>query len=151
MAEIKGRIEPVTNVGKERLSIVVELDDRSFLFPAGIGVSHLNLSSASGRGVSIEAVASFNTARHDPRLALLSYEDAREFARKIVDAYYQGRTQHALSEAIKIAIVFNPNGFLLQFSGDRENADLFVTSGAIMRLAQGLLRVLDDIAPVATN
>lgn len=145
------RIEPVKHVGRERLAIVVELDDRSFLFPAGIGVSHLNLSSVSGRRVSIEAVPSFNTARHDPRLALLSFEDARDFARKIIDAYYQGRTQHALSEAIKIAILFNPNGFLVQFSSDRETADLFVTSGALMRLAQGLLRVLDDIAPVATN
>lgn len=151
MGDLSSRGEPAKPLAKERLAIVVELDDRAFLFPAGIGISHLNLASLSGRRIAIEAVPGFNAARHDPRVATLSFEDAHDLARKIIDAFYQGRTQHVLSEAIKVAIIFNPNGFLVQFQRDNETLDLFVTAGALMRLAQGLLRVLDDIAPVAAH
>ncbi len=152
MGEILSRAGAARPAGKERLAIVVELDDRSFLFPAGVGVTHLNVNSLPNRRIAIEAVPSFNAARHDPRLAVLSLDDGSEFARKCIDSYYQGRTQHVLSEAIKIAVIFNPNGFLIQFQREGDEAlELFITAGSLMRLAQGLLRVLDDIAPVAAH
>ncbi len=131
---------------RSRLVINVEMDDRSVLFPDGKFLSHLALHETEGAGIRLEAVFHFNEERADPLIAAIEAEDAREFGRAILDAVFQGRTQHVLSDAVKIAVIFNPNGFVLKFGEERTLRELFIASPAIIRLAQGLLRMVDRVS-----
>lgn len=134
---------------KSRLVINVEVDDRTVLFPDGKFLSHIALSEedAAGDGaVRLEGVFLFNESRLGPEIATLPVEDAQELARSILDAVFQGRTQHVLSETAKIAVVFNPNGFVLRFGEGDALRELFIGSPAIIRLAQGILRMADRLS-----
>ncbi len=134
---------------KSRLVINVEVDDRTVLFPDGKFLSHIALSEedAAGDGaVRLEGVFLFNESRLGPEIATLPVEDAHELARSILDAVFQGRTQHVLSETAKIAVVFNPNGFVLRFGEGDALRELFIGSPAIIRLAQGILRMADRLS-----
>lgn len=134
---------PVSSAQRSRLVINVELDDRSFLFPDGKPLSHIAIHENDEGLVRLEGVVPFNESRTDTVIQTLEVEDARDLARAIIDAVYQGRTQHVLSDAAKIAILFNPNGFVLKFGEERALREVFVNSPAIIRIAQGLLRMVD--------
>lgn len=140
---------------RPRLVINVEMDDRTVLFPDGKFLSHLALHEADrGNGeeaVRLEGVFHFNEERTDPVLAILEVEDAREFGRSLLDAVFQGRTQHMLSETAKIAVIFNPNGFVLKFGEERTLKELFIASPAIVRLAQGVLRMVDRLSALSPH
>jgi len=134
---------------KSRLVINVEVDDRTVLFPDGKFLSHIALTeegSARDGAVRMEGVFLFNESRLGPEIATLPEEDARELARSILDAVFQGRTQHVLSETAKVAVVFNPNGFVLRFGEGDALRELFIGSPAIIRLAQGILRLVDRLS-----
>ncbi|WP_376967197.1 hypothetical protein ABNQ39_35495 (plasmid) [Azospirillum sp. A26] len=134
---------------KSRLVINVEVDDRTVLFPDGKFLSHIALSEEDMTGdgaVRLEGVFLFNESRLGPEVATLPVEDARELARSILDAVFQGRTQHVLSETAKVAVVFNPNGFVLRFGEGDALRELFIGSPAIVRLAQGILRMADRLS-----
>lgn len=134
---------------KSRLVINVEVDDRTVLFPDGKFLSHIALSEEETAGdgaVRLEGVFLFNESRLGPEIATLPVEDARELARSILDAVFQGRTQHVLSETAKVAVVFNPNGFVLRFGEGAALRELFIGSPAIVRLAQGILRMADRLS-----
>ncbi|CAO3363853.1 hypothetical protein [Azospirillum palustre] len=134
---------------KSRLVINVEVDDRTVLFPDGKFLSHIALSEEDMAGdgaVRLEGVFLFNESRLGPEVATLPVEDARELARSILDAVFQGRTQHVLSETAKVAVVFNPNGFVLRFGEGDALRELFIGSPAIVRLAQGILRMADRLS-----
>ncbi|MBP2307456.1 hypothetical protein GBZ48_21870 [Azospirillum melinis] len=134
---------------KSRLVINVEVDDRTVLFPDGKFLSHIALSEedmADDGAVRLEGVFLFNESRLGPEVATLPVEDARELARSILDAVFQGRTQHVLSETAKVAVVFNPNGFVLRFGEGDALRELFIGSPAIIRLAQGILRMADRLS-----
>lgn len=138
------------SASRPRLVINVEMDDRTVLFPDGKFLSHLALHESDagkdGEAVRLEGVFHFNEERSDPVLAVLEVEDAREFGRALLDAVFQGRTQHMLSETAKIAVIFNPNGFVLKFGEERALKELFIASPAIVRLAQGVLRMVDRLS-----
>ncbi|WP_434625429.1 hypothetical protein [Azospirillum sp. B2RO_4] len=139
---------------KSRLVINVEVDDRTVLFPDGKFLSHIALSEedAAGNGaVRLEGVFLFNESRLGPEIATLPVEDAQELARSILDAVFQGRTQHVLSETAKIAVVFNPNGFVLRFGEGDALRELFIGSPAIIRLAQGILRMADRLSALPAH
>jgi hypothetical protein len=69
----------------------------------------------------------------------------------LVEAVHCARTQLALTEGIRITINVIANGYHLQI-GDMNNAtELFLSSGCIWRVCQGLLRIADLIAPVESN
>lgn len=139
---------------KSRLVINVEVDDRTVLFPDGKFLSHIALSEegAAGDGlVRLEGVFLFNESRLGPEIATLPEEDARELARSILDAVFQGRTQHVLSETAKVAVVFNPNGFVLRFGEGDALRELFIGSPAIIRLAQGILRLADRLSALPAH
>lgn len=139
---------------KSRLVINVEVDDRTVLFPDGKFLSHIALSEedAAGDGaVRLEGVFLFNESRLGPEIATLPVEDARELARSILDAVFQGRTQHVLSETAKVAVVFNPNGFVLRFGEGDALRELFIGSPAIIRLAQGILRMADRLSALPAH
>jgi hypothetical protein len=130
--------------------IKIDLDDRAFLFPAGKSVSQI-VFSTEGRVIHIEAVYPFNETRTPPRIATLRLEDAAELSRRLVDAVYQARTQLAMSDGMRIAINVIANGYHLQVGDMTESTDLYLSTGCIWRVCQGLLRIVDHIAPVEAN
>lgn len=134
---------------KSKLVINVEVDDRTVLFPDGKFLSHIALHNETNSNeelLRLEGVFLFNESRLEPEIVSLPVEDAREFGRSILDAVFQGRTQHVLSECSKIAVVFNPNGFVLRFGEGNALRELFIGSPAIVRLAQGVLRMADRMS-----
>jgi hypothetical protein len=130
---------------RSRTVFNVEMDDRTVLFPDGKFLSHIAVSEGPDSRVRMEAVFHFNESRAETLIAALHVEDARDLARAMLEAVFQGRTQHVLSDEAKVAVVFNPNGFLLRFGEDRTLRELFIASPAIVRLAQGVLRTVDRI------
>ena len=130
---------------KPRSLINVELDERSVLFPDGKFLSHISVFEEA-KLIRLEAVFLFNESRQSPDITTLTVEDARELARAIMDGVFQGRTQHVLSDHAKVALIFNPNGFVLRFGEGAALRELFIASPAIIRLAQGLLRIVDRAA-----
>lgn len=130
-------------IQKPRTLINVEMDERTVLFPDGKFLSHVSVFEDDEGWVRLDAVFLFNESRQPPDIAVLDVEDARELARGIMDAVFQGRTQHVLSDTAKIALIFNPNGFVLRFGDGAALRELFLASPAIIRLAQGLLRIVD--------
>jgi len=135
---------------KPAFAVRIDLDDRAFLFPAGKSVSQIAFAS-EGRLIHIEAVYLFNETHTPPRLLTLGLEDARELARRLVDAVYQARTQLAMSDGMRIAINVIANGYHLQIGDMTDATDLYLSTGCIWRVCQGLLRVIDHIAPVEAN
>src|ERR1043165_4584335 len=95
---------------KPRHEIKVDLDDRSFLFPAGKALAQL-MFSCDSRRIFIDAVFPFNQTRTPPRLLALELEDAREFARKLVEAVHYARTQLVVTEGIRVSIAVVANGY----------------------------------------
>lgn len=145
---------------RPRHVVNVEVDDRTVLFPNGNFLTHIAVSSATdqgatgrgatGRGadglaVRLDAVFMFNEQRSEPQIAVLELDDARDFARACLEAVFQGRTQHVLSDAAKVAVIFNPNGFVVKFGEERALRELFIASPAIIRLAQGVMRIVDNL------
>ena len=135
---------------KPKHEIKVDLDERSFLFPAGKSVSQLVLLS-DGRTIFIEAIYPFNQTHTPPRLIVLDLEDAREFGRRLIEAVHSARNQLVVTVGVRISINVVANGYHIQF-GDMNNAiELFIGTNCIWRVCQGLLRIADLIAPVESN
>lgn len=137
---------PAPSAARPRLVINVEMDDRTVLFPDGKFLSHIAVHETDTAQIRLEAVCHFNEERSDTHIADIDGEDARDFGRALLDAVFQGRTQHVLSETAKVAVIFNPNGFVLKFGEERALRELFIASPAIVRLAQGVLRMVDRVS-----
>src|SRR3954447_21683604 len=88
---------------KPKYEVKVDLDDRSFLFPAGKSVSQLAFIS-DGRGIFIEAVFPFNQTRTPPRLLTLDLDDARELGRGLIQAVHYAKTQLIATEGVRVTI-----------------------------------------------
>lgn len=140
-----------SEAAKPRLAMNVEVDDRTYLFPDGKLLSHITIAADDKSHITFDAVFVFNASKLDPRFWALDLEDARDFARKMIDAYFQGKTQHVLTDTARIAIIFNPNGFLVQFGDLKSPIELFVGAGCIMRFVHGLLRVIDSVSPILAH
>ena len=135
---------------KPKFEVKVDLDERSFLFPAGKSVSQL-LFLSDGRTIFVEAVYPFNQSRTPPRLAALDLEDARELSRRLIEAVLCARNQIVATHGIRVSLNVIANGYHLQI-GDMNNAtELFLGTHCIWRVCQGLLRITDLIAPVESN
>jgi hypothetical protein len=135
---------------KPKFEVKVDLDDRAFLFPAGKSVNHL-LFLSDGRKIYVEAVFPFNQSHTPPRLVSLDLEDAKEFGRRLVEAVHCARTQLALTAGVRITINVVANGYHLQIGDMNSATELFLSSGCIWRVCQGLLRIADLITPVESN
>lgn len=142
---------------RSRVAVNVETDDRTALYPHGNFLSHIlvlgDLPTRDGdeADVRLEAVFMFNEQRADPLIAVLALDDALALSRAMLEAVFQGRTQHVLSSTAKIAVIFNPNGFVVRFGEEREGVELFIASPAILRLAQGLARIADRLEAPAPH
>jgi hypothetical protein len=130
--------------------VQVDLDDRAFLFPAGKPLTRMVLST-TGRTIHFDFVYAFNEARTPPRLLSLDREDVRQLAHALVTAVYLARTQHAISETMRITIDVLTNGYRLQVGDLNAPTELFLGTGSITRVCQGLLRIVDYVAPVEAN
>jgi hypothetical protein len=130
---------------RSRHVVNVEADDRTVLFPAGKFLSHVSVQTTDDDRVRLEAVFHFNEEREDAEIAVLDPQEAFDLGRALLDTVFQGRTQHVLSEGAKIAVVFNPNGFLITFGAGAALKELYIASPAIMRLSQGIMRVVDRL------
>ncbi len=130
--------------------IKVDLDERAFLFPAGKSVSQIAFAN-EGFAIHVDAVYPFNETHTPPRLLTLGLEDAKELARRLIDAVYQARTQLAMSDGMRIAINVIANGYHLQIGDMTDPTDLYLSTGCIWRVCQGLLRIVDHLAPVEAN
>ena len=135
---------------KPKFEIKVDLDDRSFLFPAGKSVSQLILMS-DGRTVFLDAIYPFNQSRTPPRLISLDQEDTREFGRRLIEAVHCARTQLVVTSGVRISINVIANGYHLQFGDMNSAIDLYLGTSCVWRVCQGLLRIADLIAPVESN
>jgi hypothetical protein len=131
-------------------AVKVDLDDRAFLFPAGKSMTQL-VFNAKGKTVHIEAVFPFNEARTPPRIVSLDLEDARELGRRLVEAVHHARTQLVVSAGTRITINVIANGYHLQIGDLNQSTDLFLGTSCIWRVCQGVLRIVDYIAPVEAN
>ena len=144
-------LQPVPKLKTKPEHVVkVDLDERAFLFPAGKSVSQIAFAS-EGRVIHMDAVYPFNETRTPPRLVTLGLDDATELGRRMVDAVYQARTQLAMSDGMRIAINVIANGYHLQIGDMTDSTDLYLSTGCIWRVCQGLLRIIDHIAPVEAN
>jgi hypothetical protein len=130
--------------------IKVDLDDRSFLFPAGKSISQLVFLS-DGRLIFVEAVYPFNQSHTSPRLLSLDLEDAKEFGRRLVEAVHCARTQIVATTGIRVTINVVANGYHFQFGDMNSATELFLGTNCIWRVCQGLLRIADLIAPIESN
>jgi hypothetical protein len=81
-------INPIPRISSEfksKFEIKIDLDERSYLFPAGKSVSQL-LFLSDGRTILVEAIFPFNQSRTPPRLISFDLDDAREFGRRLIEA-----------------------------------------------------------------
>ncbi|MGE5546227.1 MAG: hypothetical protein ACM33T_04990 [Solirubrobacterales bacterium] len=130
-----------------RLMVNVDLDERCFVFPEGKNIAQIRVLAMPPGDLVIEAAYAYNQARAAPRLFELTAEDAPEFARKLVDAVQRAQTTHYVSEATKIAINVVANGYVLQI-GDVDNTrEIYLSTGCIWRVCNGLLRAIDQVSP----
>ncbi len=130
--------------------VPVDLDERAFLFPAGKPLTRL-VFCPSGRVIQVDAVFAFNASRAVPRLFTLELEDARVLARTIVDAVFLARTQHAITETMRVAVEVLTNGYRLHVGELDGGLDLYFGTASVWRVCQGLLRAVDALSPVETN
>ena len=128
----------------------VDLDDRAFLFPAGKSLNQLVFAS-DGRRVFVDGVFPFNQARTAPRIVVLTYEEARDFGRKLVEAVHTARTQLVVTGELRLTINVIPNGYYLQVGDINGATEIFLSTACIWRVCQGLLRIVDLIAPNESN
>lgn len=134
--------------------VPVDLDERAFVFRPGPGggkpLTRLVFHPA-GRQIQVEAVFAFNASRTSPRLFTLDLDDGRLLARTLVDAVFLARTQHAITETMRIAVEVLTNGYRLHVGELDSGIEIFFGSASVWRLCQGLLRAIDSISPVESN
>ena len=135
---------------KPKFEVKVDLDDRSYLFPAGKPLAQLAFLS-DGKLIFIDAVFPFNQARTPPRLLTLDLDDARELGRGLVHAVHYAKTQLVITTGVRITINVVANGYHMQIGDMNAATEIFLSTGVIWRVCQGILRIVDFIAPVEAH
>ncbi len=131
-------------------AVHVDLDERSFLFPAGKNLTRL-VFSAQGQLIHLDAIYGYNQSRTPPRILTLSLPDAQELARLLVETVFLARTQHAITDTMRITLEVMPNGYRWQIGDINRAVELYLGAACIWRVCQGLLRIIDFIAPVEAH
>lgn len=135
---------------KPKFEVKVDLDDRCYLFPAGKPLAQLAFLS-DGNLIFLDAVFPFNQARTPPRLLTLDLEDARELGRGLVHAVHYAKTQLVITTGVRITINVVANGYHMQIGDTNAATEIFLSTGVIWRVCQGILRIVDFIAPVEAH
>jgi hypothetical protein len=151
MPESRPTIAPqVVAAFKYKYEVKVDLDERAFLFPSGKSLTQV-LFLSDGNRIYLEATYPFNQSRTPPRLLTLDIDDAKELSRRLIEAVYCARTQLVATAGVRITINVVANGYHLQVGDMNHATELFLSAGCIWRFCQGLLRVVDLIAPTESN
>jgi len=131
--------------------VKIDLDDRAFAFPQAKQVSQIHVLSYRPHRIRIEATYAYNEARDSHELFELPAEDARELVRKLVETVYRAQSSQVISRATTLSITVVTNGYLLQFGDHEGMQELFLSTGCIWRVCNGLARAVDFIAPISSN
>jgi hypothetical protein len=129
----------------------VELDERCLVFPDGKILQHLLIGGAGRNQISIDAVFAFNRTRHDPRIALLSLGEARDFVKELANAVYTARTGFVLNDTLKITINVIANGYNIELVRAEERREIMFSTSVIWRVIKALLLAIDSVSPVVAN
>ena len=132
-------------------SVKIELDERCLVFPDGKAITHLLLTALPNRRIAIDAVFAFNQTRRNPRIAELSLDEARGFARELVNAVYYAKTAFFLADSVRIAINVAPNGYHLELMRADDTVEVMLGIGSIWRFIKGFLLAIDSAAPVIAH
>jgi hypothetical protein len=131
--------------------IRIELDERCFLFPDGKILSHLMIIREKGDTISFEAVFPFNATRLPARFFNLSREEARLFAKEMIEVVYAARSGLMLHEGLKISIMVAPNGYRVEYQRAEMRVETFFSTGVIWRVIRGLLQSVDEASPIVSH
>ncbi len=129
----------------------VELDERALLFPDGKIVNHIMIAFEPPGAIHLDCIFQFNKAHQPPRIASFTVDEAREFAKELVNAVYRARTSFVLSETLKVNINVITNGYQIEISRWNQTTELFLSTSVIWRFIKGLLMTLDEASPVRSN
>jgi hypothetical protein len=141
--------QPAT--GAVMSAIRIELDERCFLFPDGKLLTHLMIIREKGDTISLEAVFPFNATRLPARFLSLSREEARLFAKEMVEVVYAAKSGLLLHDGLKISIVVAPNGYRVEYLRAKMRVETFFSTGVIWRVIKGLLQAVDEISPIVSH
>jgi hypothetical protein len=131
--------------------IRIELDERCFLFPDGKMLTHLMIIREKGDVFSFEAVFPFNATRLPSRFLSLSREEARLFAKEMIEVVYAARSGLMLHDGLKISIIVAPNGYRVEYQRAEMRVETFFSTGVIWRVIKGLLQSVDDASPIVSH
>ena len=153
MAGMNDPAQVVTHLKRKAPDAVVrvDLDERAYLFPAGRQVTQLQFLAFKPHMIAIEAVYAFNESRASPELVELPIEDARQFARKLVESVYRAQPSQVVSRDTTLTIATVANGYILEFGSHEVPKTLMLSTGCIWRVSNGLARVIDMSSPIAAN
>lgn len=131
--------------------IKVDLDERAFAFPQAKQILQLHILVYRPQLVRIEATYAYNEARASHELFELPADDAREFVRKLVETVYRATSSQVISRSTTLSINVVTNGYLLQMGDHEHIREIFLSTGCIWRVCNGLARAVDFISPIASN
>lgn len=131
--------------------IKVDLDERAFAFPQAKQVAQLHVLAYRPHRIRIEATYAYNEARDSHEVFELSAEDARELVRKLVESVYRATSSQVVSRTATLSINVLTNGYLLQLGDHESMRELFLSTGCIWRVCNGIARAVDFVAPIASN
>jgi hypothetical protein len=69
----------------------------------------------------------------------------------MVEAVHAAKTQLVITPGVRITINVIANGSYLQIGEMNDATELFLSTGCIWRVCQGLLRMVDLISPAESN
>ena len=64
---------------------------------------------------------------------------------------HYARTQLVVTTGVRITISVVANGYHLQIGDMNAATEIFLSTGVIWRVCQGMLRIVDFVAPVESN
>jgi hypothetical protein len=131
--------------------IRIELDERCFLFPDGKLLTHLMLVREDKDTIGFEAVFPFNATRLPARFLSLSRDEARLFAKEMIEVVYAARSGLMLHDSLKISIIVAPNGYRVDYQRAEMRVETFLSTGVIWRVIKGILQAVDEASPVVSH
>jgi hypothetical protein len=131
--------------------IKVDLDERAFAFPQAKQIQQLHILGYRGHIIRLEATYGYNEARASHELLELPVDDARELIRRLVETVYRATSSQVVSRTTTLSVNVVTNGYLLQLGDHEGMREIFLSTGCIWRVCNGLARAVDFISPIASN
>jgi hypothetical protein len=124
----------------------VELDERSFLFPAAKIVSGMQFMVYRGEKLRLDLTFPFNVSQTPVEFLELRPAAVPEFTKKVVDAVYRTSSFLYISDRQNLAFSTHANGFVLQVGDFASHRELFISLACIWRICGGFSRASDFLS-----